>query len=229
MFSTPTLLPKLPYDATKDLAGVATISKQRVVLVVHPSVSAKNVKELIALAKSKPGALNYASSGHGTNTHLSGELFKIVTGVDLTHVPYKGSGPATQDLLGGRVQMSFQIPITVIPMIAGGKLRPLAITGDARLGALPDVPTFAEAGMPGYGLTSITGMVAPAQTPLAIRQKINNDVAKILSSTSTKEYFDKQGVEAYITTSPDDMSKVLKEQIAYYGKIIKTAGIKFEP
>jgi tripartite-type tricarboxylate transporter receptor subunit TctC len=229
MFSTPTLLPKLPYDATKDLAGVATISKQRVVLVVHPSVTANNVKELIALAKSKPGALNFASSGHGTNTHLSGELFKIVTGVNLTHVPYKGSGPATQDLLGGRVQMSFQIPITVIPMIASGKLRPLAITGDARLGALPDVPTFAEAGMPGYGLTSITGMVAPAQTPLAIRQKINNDVAKILSSASTKEYFDKQGVEAYITTSPDEMSKVLKEQIAYYGKIIKTAGIKFEP
>jgi tripartite-type tricarboxylate transporter receptor subunit TctC len=229
MFSTPTLLPKLPYDATKDLAGVATISKQRVILVVHPSVAANNLKEVIALAKAKPGALNFASSGHGTNTHLSGELFKIVTGANITHVPYKGSGPATQDLLGGRVQMSFQIPITVIPMIAAGKLRPIAITGDARLGALPDVPTFAEAGMPGYGLTSITGMVAPAKTPAAIRQKINDDVAKILSSPSTKEYFDKQGVEAYITRSPDEMAKVLKEQIAYYGKIIKTAGIKFEP
>lgn len=229
MFSTPTLLPKLPYDVTRDLAGVATISKQRVILVVHPSVAANNVKELIALAKAKPGALNFASSGHGTNTHLSGELFKIVTGVNLTHVPYKGSGPATQDLLGGRVQLSFQIPITVIPMIAAGKLRPLAITGDSRLGALPDVPTFAEAGMQGYGLTSITGMMAPAKTPLAIRQKINNDIAKILSSASTKEYFDKQGVEAYITTSPDEMSKVLKDQIAYYGKIITKAGIRFEP
>jgi len=229
MFSTPTLLPSLPYDATKDLSGIATISKQRVVLVLHPSVPANNLKEVIALAKAKPGALNFASSGHGTNTHLSGELFKIETGVNITHVPYKGSGPATQDLLGGRVQMSFQIPITVIPMIGAGKLKPIAITGDGRLNALPQVPTFAEAGMPNYGLTSITGMVAPAKTPLAIRQKINKDIAQILSSPATREFLDKQGVDPYITPSPEDMTRVLKEQIALYAKIIKTAGIKFEP
>lgn len=229
MFSTPTLLPSLPYDATKDLTGVATIAKQRVILVVHPSVPAKSVKELIALAKSKPGQLNFASSGHGTNTHLSGELFKIETGVNITHIPYKGSGPATQDLMAGRVQMSFQIPITVIPMIAQGKVRPLAITGDGRLDALPDVPNFDEAGLPGYGLTTVTGMVAPAQTPRKILEKINDDVEKVLRSAAAKEFFEKQGAEPYITTSPEDMSRVLKEQIEHYGKIIKTAGIKFQP
>jgi tripartite-type tricarboxylate transporter receptor subunit TctC len=229
MFSGPSLLPSLPYDVTKDLTGIATIAKQRVILVVHPSVPAKNLKELIALAKAKPGALNFASSGHGTNTHLSGELFKLDTGVNITHIPYKGSGPATQDLLAGRVQMSFQIPITVIPMIAQGKLRPMAITGEGRLDALKDVPTFDEAGLPGYGLTTVTGLVAPAKTPRKILEKLNDDIEKILSSPSTKATFDKQGVEPYITTSPDDMSRVLKEQIARYAKIIKSAGIKFQP
>jgi tripartite-type tricarboxylate transporter receptor subunit TctC len=229
MFSTPTLLPSLPYDAVRDLAGIATIAKQRVVLVLHPSVPATNLKEVIALAKAKPGELNFASSGHGTNTHLSGELFMLDTGTKITHVPYKGSGPATLDLVGGRVQMSFQIPITVIPMIASGKVRPIAITGESRLDALPQVPTFAEAGMPGYGLTTVTGMVAPAKTPLAIRRKINKDVAEILGTPSSREFLAKQGAEPYITTSPEDMDRVLREQIAHYGKIIKAAGIKFEP
>lgn len=229
LFSTPSLLPSLPYDALKDLVGVATIAKQRVVLVLHPSVPANNVKELIALAKAKPGELNFASSGHGTNTHLSGELFKLVTGVNITHIPYKGSGPATTDLLGGRVQMSFQIPITVIPMIATGKVKAIAITGETRLPALSQVPTFTEVGMPGHGLTGVTGMVAPAKTPLAIRTKIAKDVAAILSTPSAGEFLTKQGAEPFITTSPDEMTQVLKEEMARYGKIIKAAGIKFEP
>jgi tripartite-type tricarboxylate transporter receptor subunit TctC len=229
LFSTPSLLPSLPYDALKDLVGVATVAKQRVVLVLHPSVAANNLKELIALAKAKPGELNFASSGHGTNTHLSGELFKLVTGVNITHIPYKGSGPATTDLLGGRVQMSFQIPITVIPMINTGKLKPIALTGDSRLPALPQVPTFTEAGLPGYGLTGVTGIVAPAKTPRAIRTKIAKDVAEILSTPSAGEFLAKQGAEPFITTSPDDLTAVLKQEIARYGKIIREAGIKFEP
>ena len=229
LFSTPSLLPSLPYDALKDLVGVATVAKQRVVLVLHPSVPANNLKELIALAKAKPGELNFASSGHGTNTHLSGELFKIVTGVNITHIPYKGSGPATQDLLGGRVQMSFQIPITVIPMIATGKLKPIALTGDSRLPALSQVPTFSEAGLPGYGLTGVTGIVAPAKTPRAIRVKIAKDVAGILSTPSAEEFLAKQGAEPFITTSPDEMTAVLKEEMARYAKVIKAAGIKYEP
>lgn len=229
LFSTPSLLPNLPYDALKDLVGVATVAKQRVVLVLHPSVPANNVKELIALAKSKPGELNFASSGHGTNTHLSGELFKLVTGVNIAHIPYKGSGPATQDLVGGRVQMSFQIPITVIPMIGAGKLKPIAITGDSRLPALPQVLTFTEAGLPGYGLTGVTGIVAPAKTPRPIRAKIARDVAEILSTPSAADFLAKQGAEPFITTSPDDMTAVVKEEMARYAKIIKAAGIKYEP
>jgi tripartite-type tricarboxylate transporter receptor subunit TctC len=229
MFSTPSLLPSLPYDALKDLVGVATVAKQRVVLVLHPSVPANNLKEFIALAKSKPGELNFASSGHGTNTHLSGELFKLVTGANITHIPYKGSGPATQDLVGGRVQLSFQIPITVIPMIGAGKLKALALTGDTRLAALPQVPTFTEAGLAGYGLTGVTGIVAPAKTPLSIRNKIAKDVAGILSMPSSAEFLAKQGAEPFITTSPDEMTAVLKEEMARYAKIIKAAGIKYEP
>jgi len=196
---------------------------------LHPSVPANNLKEFIALAKAKPGELNFASSGHGTNTHLSGELFKLVTGVNITHIPYKGSGPATTDLLGGRVQLSFQIPITVIPMINTGKVKAIAITGDTRLPALSQVPTFGEVGMPGHGLTGVTGIVAPAKTPLAIRTKIAKDVAAILSTPSAGEFLAKQGAEPYITTSPDDMTKVVREEMARYGKIIKAAGIKFEP
>jgi tripartite-type tricarboxylate transporter receptor subunit TctC len=229
LFSTPSLLPSLPYDALRDLVGVATVAKQRVVLVLHPSVPANTVTELVALAKAKPGELNFASSGHGTNTHLSGELFKLVTGVNITHIPYKGSGPATTDLLGGRVQMSFQIPITVIPMIGSGKLKALAVTGDTRLPALAQVPTFSEVGMPGYGLTGVTGIVAPAKTPLSIRSKIARDVAGILGTPSAGEFLAKQGAEPFITTSPDEMTAVLKEEMARYAKIIKAAGIKYEP
>ena len=228
LFSTPSLLPSLPYDALKDLVGVATVAKQRVVLVLHPSVPANNLKEVIALAKAKPGELNFASSGHGTNTHLSGELFKLVTGVNITHIPYKGSGPATQDLLGGRVQMSFQIPITVIPMINTGKLKAIAVTGDSRLAALSQVPTFSEAGLTGYGLTGVTGIVAPTGTPRAIREKIAKDVAGILSAPGIEEFLAKQGAEPFITTSPDAMGAVVKEEIARYTKIIKAAGIKAE-
>jgi tripartite-type tricarboxylate transporter receptor subunit TctC len=208
---------------------VATVAKTRVVLVLHPSLPANNLKEVIALAKAKPGELNFASSGIGTNTHLSGELFMLMTGVNLTHIPYKGSGPATQDLLGGRVQMSFQIPITVIPMINTGKLKPIAVTGDTRLPALGQVPTFTEAGLPGYGLTGVTGIVAPAKTPLSIRTKIAKDVAEILSTPSAREFLAKQGAEPFITTSPDEMTVVLKEETARYAKIIKAAGITYEP
>jgi tripartite-type tricarboxylate transporter receptor subunit TctC len=229
MFSTPSLLPSLPYDALKDLIGVATIAKQRVVLVLHPSVPANNLKELIALVQSRPGQLNFASSGSGTNTHLSGELFNMMTGSKVTHVPYKGSGPATLDLLGGRVEMSFQIPITVIPMIAGGKLKAIALTGESRLAALPQVPTFTEAGLPGYGLTGVTGIVAPAKTPLSIRNKIATDVAEILGTPSAREFLARQGAEPFITTSADEMTVVLKEEMARYAKIIKSAGIKYQP
>ncbi len=228
LFSTATLIPNLPYDAIRDLTGVATIGRSRVVLVLHPSVPARNLKELIAFAKARPGQLNFASSGLGTNTHLSGESFNIVAGTKIVHIPYKGSGPATTDLLGGRVEMSFQIPITVIPMIATGKLRPMAVTGATRLAAMPQVPTFAEAGLPGYGITGITAMVAPAKTPRAAIDRINNEMAAILAMPSTLEFLAKQGAEPFVS-SPDETSAIIKQEIARYGAIIKAAGVKFQP
>jgi tripartite-type tricarboxylate transporter receptor subunit TctC len=228
MFSTPSLMPNLPYDVIKDFAAVATISKARSVLVVHPTVPANTLQEFTAMVKAKPGEFNFASSGVGTNTHLSGELFNQVTGTKMIHIPYKGSGPATTDLLGGRVQLSFQVPITVIPFINAGRLKPIAISGETRLSALPQVPTFTEAGLPGFGLSSVTGIVAPAKTPRAIRGKIANDLAVILAMPATQDFMAKQGAEPFIST-PEQTAVVIKEELARYSKIIKGAGITHQP
>lgn len=227
MFSTPSLIPNLPYDVLKDFAAIATIAKGRSVLVLHPSVPANSLQEFIALVKSKPNEFNYGSSGVGTNTHLSGELFTQLTGTKMIHIPYKGSGPVTTDLLAGRLQLSFQVPITVIPFIKANRLRPVAISGDGRSAALPQVPTFAEAGLPGFGLTSVTAMVAPAKTPLAIRTKISNDIAAILATPATLEFMSTQGNEPF-TSNPEQAAVVIRDEVARYAKIIKGAGIKYQ-
>ncbi|MBM3342401.1 MAG: tripartite tricarboxylate transporter substrate binding protein [Betaproteobacteria bacterium] len=228
MFSTPSLIPKLPYDVLRDFAGVATIATGRSVLVLHPSVPANTLQEFVALAKAKPGQLNFGSSGVGTNTHLSGELFNLMAGTQMIHIPYKGSGPVTTDLLAGRLQLSFQVPITVIPFIKAGKLRPIALSGEGRLAALPEVPTFSEAGMAGFGLTSVTAMVAPAKTPASIINKINTDIAAVLAQPSTHEFMTKQGAEPF-TSTPQQTATVIREELARYAKIIKGAAIKFSP
>ena len=227
-FSTPSLIANLPYDTLKDFVGVTTIGKSRNVLVLHPSVPANNLQELIALIKAKPGEFNFASSGVGTNTHLSGELFNQVTGTKIIHIPYKGSGPATTDLLGGRVQMSFQVPITVIPFINAGRLKPIAVSGETRLQALPQVPTFIEAGLPAFGLTGVTGIIAPARTPRPPINRIAREVAAILAMPSTQEFMARQGAEPFIST-PEQTDAVIKEELARYAKIIKDAGIKYQP
>lgn len=227
-FSTPSLIANLPYDTLKDFVGVTTIGKSRNVLVLHPSVPANNLQELIALIKAKPGEFNFASSGVGTNTHLSGELFNQVTGTKIIHIPYKGSGPATTDLLGGRVQMSFQVPITVISFINAGRLKPIAVSGETRLQALPQVPTFIEAGLPAFGLTGVTGIIAPARTPRPPINRIAREVAAILAMPSTQEFMARQGAEPFIST-PEQTDAVIKEELARYAKIIKDAGIKYQP
>ena len=227
-FATPSLIPNLPYDSPKDFVGVTTIARQRSLLVLHPSVPAGNLKEVIALLKSKPGHFTFGSSGIGTNVHLGGELFKIVAGVDMLHVPYKGSGPLSTDLLAGRVHLSFQVPITVITFVKDGKLRPIAVTGETRLPPLPEVPTFAEAGLPGYGLTSVNGIIAPARTPRAAVNRIATEVAAILAAPDTLDFLARQGAEPFIST-PEQADAVIRSELARYGKIIKQAGIKFQP
>lgn len=227
-FSTPSLIPNLPYNPVRDFVGVTTISKQRVVLVLHPSVPANNLQELIALAKARPGELNFGSSGIGTNTHLSGELFNILTGTKITHIPYKGSGPVTTDLLGGRIEMSFQIPITVIPMINAGKLKAIAVTGEKRLPALPQVPLFSEVGLPGYGLTSVNGIAAPARTPRSVLERIAKEAAAILAMPATLDFLAKQGAEPLVST-PEQTTALIGEEVAKYARIIKEAGITYQP
>ena len=227
-FSTPSLIANLPYDPLKDFTGVTTISKARVVLVLHPSVPAGTLQEFIAMVKAKPGEFNFASSGVGTNTHLSGELFNQVTGTKMVHIPYKGSGPATTDLLGGRIQLSFQIPITVIPFINAGRLKAIAVTGETRLPALPQVPTFTESGLPKYGLTGVTGIIAPAKTPNPILSRIAKEVAAVLAMPATQDFLAKQGAEAFIST-PEQTDAVIRDEMARYAKVIKDAGIKYQP
>ena len=226
-FSTPSLM-KLPYDSIKDFTGVTGIARQRSVLVLHPSVPAGNLQEFITLVKSKPGEFNFGSSGVGTNTHLSGELFNQVAGTKMVHIPYKGSGPVTNDLLAGRLQLSFQVPITVIPFITSGRLKPIAVTGDTRLAALPQVSTFKEAGLPNFGLTSVTLIAAPARTPRPILNKIATEVAAVLAMPVTQEFMVKQGSEPLVAT-PEQSDAIIRDEIARYAKIIKDAGIKYLP
>jgi len=228
LFSAPNLIPHLPYEVTKDLVGVAGVAKSRTVLVVHPSVLANTLKELIDLAKSKPGGLNYGSSGIGTTTHLSGELFKNVTGATILHVPYKGSGPLTNDLLGGRVKLSFQIAITQIPNINNARVRAIAVTGEERLKALPDVPTFTEAGLPGFGVSSWTCLIAPAGTPMPVRLKVANTLAEIQRAPETIDLFTKLGMETFVL-GPEDTQALIKADIERYGKIIRDSNITWHP
>lgn len=228
LYSTTSLIPNLPFNTVRDLTAVGTMGRSRSVLVVHPAVPAQTVADLVALAKAKPGQLKYGSSGHGTNANFNGELLRLATGIDIRHIPYKGSGPVTTDLLGGRIEMSFQVPITVIAFINGGKLRPLAVTGESRLNALAQVPTFAEAGMPGFGLNSVSGIAVPSKTPRPVVDKLSAELAAVIGAPETAEFMAKQGAEPFVS-SPEQANAVMREEIVKYAKLIKDAGITYRP
>ena len=223
----PSLFPT-PYDALKDFAPIATIARSRQILVSHPSLPVNSVKELIAFAKARPGQLNYGSSGTGNTNHLAGELFCVLAGVRMQHIPYKGAGPAIVDLLGGRLHVSFHVTISVIPHIKGSRLRPLAISGDTRVVPLPQVPTFAEAGLPAFHMSGWTGMFAPAGTPKPIIDNISGEMARILASPEVVDLLSNQGLEPLIST-PDQFAALLKSDMARFAKLIKDANIKVEP
>jgi tripartite-type tricarboxylate transporter receptor subunit TctC len=227
LINTPSLIPKLPYDPVKDFTGVATIARSRFVLVVPVTSPANTLQELIALAKAKPGQLSYASSGIGANTHLSGALFTLLTGTKINHIPYKGSGTLQADLIAGRVDLSFQVPISVISHIRAGKQKALAVSGETRLPALPDVPTFIEGGLPNFIINGWFGIVAPTGSPKAAIERINKELAVILAMPDTQDYLVKQGSEAFIST-PEQTTALIKSDIARNAKIIKDAGIKME-
>jgi tripartite-type tricarboxylate transporter receptor subunit TctC len=227
LLTTPSLIPHLPYNVLKDFTGVATIATSRFVLVVPPTNPANNLQEFIALVKSKPGQLSYASSGIGTNTHLSSVQFNQMLGTKMNHIPYKGSGVLQTDLMSGRVDLSFQVPISVISHIRAGKLKPLAISGDSRSQALPEVPTFAEAGMPTYKTGGWFGIAMPAGAPRHAIDRMSKEMASILATAEVKEYLLKQASEPLIST-PEQTTALIKSDVARYAKIIKDAGVKME-
>lgn len=219
------LYSSVPYDIVKDFASVTLLASYPNVLVVHPSVPAKSVKELIELAKAKPGVLNYASTGTGGTSHLAGELFKMMTGTDIVHISYKGSGPAVTDLLGGQVTLMFDSVASSLPLVTSGKLRALAVTGKNRSPALPDLPTVAEAGLPGFEASAWNGINAPAGTPPHVLRKLNAEIIKILATPDTKQRFAKVGAEP-AGGSPEQFDAFIASEMDKWGKVIKKSGAK---
>lgn len=217
------LITNLPYDTGRDFAPVATIASSELILVASPKVAATNVKELIALGKTKQ--ISYATSSAGGPTHLAAELFSSMTGVKLNHVPYKGSGPAVTDLLGGHVDIGWTSPLAVIPHINAGKLKGIAISGDRRAPSLPKVPTFNESGLPGFEMRFWYGLLAPAATPRDILNRVSNEVAKSLATEDMKAKLAAQGAEPFIN-NPDQFAALMKADNTRYGKVIREAGIK---
>lgn len=223
----PALNSKLPYDAVKDFAPVSLLVLNPQILVVHPAVPVNSVKELVALAKARPGQLNYASVGLGSPNHMGMELLKALTGIDIVHVPYKGTGPAITDLLGGQVQVMFNSMPSVIPLVASGKLKGLAVGSVQRSPAVPDIPTVAEAGVPGFENVTWYGMFAPAKTPHDIIVKLNKQVVQILASPEMAQRLASQGAEPRSST-PEELTKFMRVESERWKKVIKTAGIKVE-
>jgi tripartite-type tricarboxylate transporter receptor subunit TctC len=219
----PSIYKKMPFDPAKDLAPITNLIRVPLVLAVNPSVPAKNLQELIAYIKSKQGQLQYASSGNGTPQHLTGELFKTTAKLDMVHVPYKGSAPALTDLIGGHVPLMFDSTIAILPHIKAGKLRPIAVTGAKRSPQLPDVPTFAEAGMPGFESYAWYGFFAPAKTPGDVVAKLNAEALKVMKSPGYQRVLEETGSE-FVGDSPANFATFVKAEATKWGKVAKETG-----
>jgi tripartite-type tricarboxylate transporter receptor subunit TctC len=221
------LLPNKPFALMRDFVAVTPINSSDLVMVVHPSVPAKNLQEFIALAKGKPGELNYASSGPGTPYHMAGELFKAMSGTDIVHVPHKGSGEARNSVLGGHVQMMFDAVPTMAENIKSGQVRALGTSGTKRSAVLPDVPTIAEAGVPGYESTIWLGLMAPIGTPKPIVDKINTEIAAIMRRPDVVQAWAAQGAEPTFMT-PEEFQAFLRKDIEKWANVVKISGAKVE-
>ena len=218
------LFQNLPYDTVRDFEPITLCVQGANVLAVHPSVPAKNLRELIAVAKAQPGKLNFASSGLGSSNHMAGELLKMMAGVNIVHVPYKGNAPALTDILGGHVEMIFSGVPALIPHIQSGRIRAIAIGSLKRFPAIPNVPTFDESGVKGYEATTWFGLMAPAKTPKDIVTRLNVEVDKIIKSAELKERFVNEGLEP-MGGSPDAFAKFIRSEIDKYAKVIKVANV----
>jgi tripartite-type tricarboxylate transporter receptor subunit TctC len=223
----PSLMKKLPYDTLRDFAPVALAASQPNILAVHPSVPAKSVKELVTYAKSKSVHLTYASGGSGSSPHLSGELFRLVAGIDLTHVPFKGSGPGVTALLGGQVTMMFAGPLVFEAHIKSGKLRALAVADRKRSSVLPDVPTMDEAGFAGVHTGTWFGFLAPAATPETIMRSFHEALVKVLAQPDVKSRLQAQGVDI-VGAAPREFARIIREEVDKWSKLVKRAGIAAE-
>ncbi|HWP89530.1 MAG TPA: tripartite tricarboxylate transporter substrate binding protein [Burkholderiales bacterium] len=221
------LMTKMSIDVLKAYAPVTQATSQPYILVVHPSVAAKNVKELIVLAKSKPDALNYASSGTGSFAHLGMELFKVMTGTEMVHIPFKGSGAAMIDLLGGQVQLALTSAISGMPHLKTGKLRGLAVTTLKRSPVIPEFPTVAESGVPGYSVDGWYAVVLPARTPAAIVSKLNRELVRLLDTPAVVEALARDGAVPAPST-PAQLAETMRAELAKWDKVVKSAGLKIE-
>jgi tripartite-type tricarboxylate transporter receptor subunit TctC len=223
----PSVYKKIGYEPARDFAPVTLIASGPGLLVVHPSVPAKNVKELIALAKSRPGQLIYASAGNGTPPHLAAELFKSMAGVDLVHIPYKGNVPAFLDLLTGAVSLSFPTITSGLPQVRSGKLRALGVTSKDRSTVVPDVPTIAESGLPGYEATTWYGMLAPAKTRTPVIAKLHDHMVEVLKLVDVREKLLAQGLEP-VGNRPDEFAAIISTELVKWSKVVAAAGVKAE-
>lgn len=224
---TQVMYPKLPYDADKAFTPVTLLAVSPFILVAHPDVAAKSVSELVALAKAKPGALTFASAGNGTVPHLAGELFKLRTGVDLTHVPYKGGGPAITDLIGGQTQLMFATPIEVAQQVQAGRLKVLATTAPQRLPTMPDVPTIHESGYPGFEVYAFFGVLAPAGTPRAIVDKLAVELGKVVEVPDVKDKLAAQSAMVQLRAG-DAFAAFLAAEKTKWDAVVKASGARID-
>jgi tripartite-type tricarboxylate transporter receptor subunit TctC len=219
------LYAKLPYDTQRDLAPITLVATQPNLLLVNPAVPAKNVAELLQLAKAKPGALAYASGGAGSASHLSGELFRSMAGIALVHVPYKGTAPALTDLVAGQVQLLVTPMVQALPLVTAGRVRALAVTSSQRSALMPAVPTLAEAGVPGYEFNTWYGILAPAGTPKAVIDRVQRDSVAALAAADLRERFSAGGLEP-LTSTPDEFAAYLRAEITKWGRIIRDNNLR---
>lgn len=223
----PALYSKTPFDPVKDFAAISLLATGPVVIAVHPSIPARDIKELVELAKKRPGQLNFGSPGVGSSPHLTGELFKLITKTDIVHIAYKGNAEAITDLIGGQLSVVFTGVPPVVPLAKAGKVRLLATTGKQRLASLPEVPTIREAGVEGADVLIWYGVVAPAATPKDIIARLNREIVKIMAAPDVREKFLQQGVDPGSST-PDEFAQLIRDEVARWSKVIRGAGIKLE-